>query len=638
MAGSEVKRRRTHERHGETKASKFRRRSEDDRATTKSIPATAADRSVDIEALRKARLDHLSSKEMPHEYVKRTITVSHRHPDKEKHHKVLRDQTTEREPPKPSGRSSRRTNDDRQRSRREHNEDDYVYSRRTTETDSTDAKPRTKVRESSPAKRADRPRTSKRSHTEPLRRQKSHDEVEENREEHVSSAINTIRLERVSSRRRSEVERTDTFPRRSSVSGEKAARPPLKRSATTTVSRTVVSNAPSQPHTKAPSLFSGFLSPNSAPARKVPCLTCGDDDVPITHSAKLPCTHRMCHSCLKRIFTMSVKDPAHMPPRCCTDQHIDLKHVDKLFDQKFKVLWNRKYSEFKTKNRIYCPARKCGAWIKPSYITKENGRKVGRCKQCKTRVCGICSQKMHSSRDCPKDPETKAFVEVAKEKGWQRCYSCSAMVELKEGCNHMTCRCTAEFCMVCGLKWKSCDCPWFNYEAVDAHLGDPLRYQQEMERRRDQEQRDEALARRMQRMGLGNAVQDDGYGVGNAANHHMNQNFIQQAREALTANYANAEQAARGLINGFVMGRENRLPGIPSPMDQTMDMLGQAPRPARDPAEEDADVHDGRRPVRRVTARRRNVVGDGDGGHHVARETDQERRMRAWADSVPAYA
>ena len=29
-----------------------------------------------------------------------------------------------------------------------------------------------------------------------------------------------------------------------------------------------------------------------------------------------------------------------------------------------------------------------------------------------------------------------------KEKGWQRCYSCSAMVELKEGCNHMTCRCT----------------------------------------------------------------------------------------------------------------------------------------------------------------------------------------------------
>jgi hypothetical protein len=29
-------------------------------------------------------------------------------------------------------------------------------------------------------------------------------------------------------------------------------------------------------------------------------------------------------------------------------------------------------------------------------------------------------------------------VEMAKEKGWQRCYSCKAVVELKEGCNHMT--------------------------------------------------------------------------------------------------------------------------------------------------------------------------------------------------------
>lgn len=29
-------------------------------------------------------------------------------------------------------------------------------------------------------------------------------------------------------------------------------------------------------------------------------------------------------------------------------------------------------------------------------------------------------------------------------------------------------RCGAEFCMICGTKWKGCDCPWFNDEAVAA--------------------------------------------------------------------------------------------------------------------------------------------------------------------------
>lgn len=27
--------------------------------------------------------------------------------------------------------------------------------------------------------------------------------------------------------------------------------------------------------------------------------------------------------------------------------------------------------------------------------------------------------------------------------------------------------CTAEFCMLCGNRWKTCDCPWFNFQAVD---------------------------------------------------------------------------------------------------------------------------------------------------------------------------
>ena len=267
----------------------------------------------------------------------------------------------------------------------------------------------------------------------------------------------------------------------------------------------------------------------------------------------------MCHACLKRIFTMSVSDPAHMPPTCCTSDHIPLKHVDKLFDIKFKMKWNKKYQEYTTKNRIYCPAKGCGEWIRPANIHLDTsggangGRKYGKCGRCRTKVCVICNGKWHISRECPKDEATARFVEVAKQEGWQRCFNCSAMVELKEGCNHMTCRCRAEFCMICGVKWKGCDCPWFNYQAVANdrlnHMniaqareqglradGMPRAYHEELERRREQERRDEELARRMQ----GYHIADNNYpgGVfelGNGAGHFMNEDLMRRAAGVLQA-------------------------------------------------------------------------------------------------------
>lgn len=146
----------------------------------------------------------------------------------------------------------------------------------------------------------------------------------------------------------------------------------------------------------------------------------------------------MCRACLERIFKLSVTDPQHMPPRCCTQDHIPLKHVDRLFDDRFKKAWNRKFAEFSTRNRLYCPSRKCGEWIKPANIRRENGRKMARCGRCKTKVCGVCNGKWHGSEDCPKDEGTARLLAQAKDEGWKRCYRCKAIVELKEGCNHMT--------------------------------------------------------------------------------------------------------------------------------------------------------------------------------------------------------
>ncbi|PNY27659.1 E3 ubiquitin-protein ligase itt1, partial [Tolypocladium capitatum] len=314
-------------------------------------------------------------------------------------------------------------------------------------------------------------------------------------------------------------------------------------------------------------------------AKRVQCVICMGD-MSASKSAKLRCGHAMCRSCLERIFRLSITDPQHMPPRCCTQDHIPLKHVDRLFDDRFKKAWNRKFAEFSTRNRLYCPSRKCGEWIKPANIRRENGGKVARCGRCKTKVCGVCNGKWHGSEECPKDEETARLLAQAKDEGWKRCYRCKAIVELKEGCNHMT-RCGAEFCMICGVKWKGCDCPWFNDvrfqgdfaehpdDAVPQMRGDlrdtfdgegrpapaeprgqgqhpatmalpvrprPRSYQEETLLRRLQEQRDADVARQLQHPddyydehdvtgGVG-----DVQGVGNAAGHYMNDDYRRGGR------------------------------------------------------------------------------------------------------------
>src|SRR6478735_603778 len=104
-------------------------------------------------------------------------------------------------------------------------------------------------------------------------------------------------------------------------------------------------------------------------------------DISSREAPKLKCGHRMCYACLRRSFRLSITDPQHMPPKCCTQDHIPLKHVENLFTNSFKKTWNHKFAEYSTRNRIYCPAKKCGEWIKPGNIRRVDGRKVGRCSQ-----------------------------------------------------------------------------------------------------------------------------------------------------------------------------------------------------------------------------------------------------------------
>jgi hypothetical protein len=124
-------------------------------------------------------------------------------------------------------------------------------------------------------------------------------------------------------------------------------------------------------------------------------------------------------------------------------------------------------------------------------------------------------------------------------------------------------RCGAEFCMICGVKWKSCECPWFNYDAVEQdrleHMNVPTTYGSERDRlstresrghssrqrapetfdeevslRRIQERHDEELARRLQYEDNDDDESVENYGeivgVGNSAGHLMNDDYRRAPR------------------------------------------------------------------------------------------------------------
>ena len=126
-----------------------------------------------------------------------------------------------------------------------------------------------------------------------------------------------------------------------------------------------------------------------------------------------------------------------MPPKCCTNDHIPLEHVERLFDVPFKKMWNRKYGEVSTKISVYCPAHQCGEWIQVVSYRRQRESYL-QCGRCKTKVCTLCKTKWHGTAGCPEDKDAEMLLETAKQAGWQQCYNCEIMVELQEGNNHMT--------------------------------------------------------------------------------------------------------------------------------------------------------------------------------------------------------
>ncbi|GAA5887000.1 hypothetical protein JCM16303_003085 [Sporobolomyces ruberrimus] len=127
---------------------------------------------------------------------------------------------------------------------------------------------------------------------------------------------------------------------------------------------------------------------------------------------------------------------------------------------------------------FYCPNRACSVDILRHEQDEDDTDPRAECPSCKVAMCIACKSPWHEGYTCeryqalPADertPEDIAVFKVAQEEGYSRCPGCKALIELSEGCFHMTCPCGTESCYLCGKLWdkaeKRCSkdppCPLF---------------------------------------------------------------------------------------------------------------------------------------------------------------------------------
>ncbi|KAL5711334.1 RBR-type E3 ubiquitin transferase [Ranunculus cassubicifolius] len=226
---------------------------------------------------------------------------------------------------------------------------------------------------------------------------------------------------------------------------------------------------------------------DSTHARKVmeTCTICLEDTDNSQMFAIDTCLHRYCISCLKQ--HVQVKLHQAMVIRCpyegCNTQ-LDISICRKFSSSELIDLMEQRIKEsaIPVTDRVYCPYPRCSKLMsKPEVLsyTKATELPAIRCIKCHGVFCIGCKVPWHSNISCgeykrvnpnPTAEDTK-LKSLATTRSWRQCTKCNDMIELAEGCYHITCRCGYEFCYTCGAEWRNkkatCTCPiWDEHNIV----------------------------------------------------------------------------------------------------------------------------------------------------------------------------
>jgi len=182
----------------------------------------------------------------------------------------------------------------------------------------------------------------------------------------------------------------------------------------------------------------------------------------------------LCHACFRHLFTLAIESESSFPASWASHP-LSASHYAHILGPALLSAYRAKEIEYAcpAQERVFCsrtdPPRRpeaCGTFVGRWRETRTDGSFCVRCDECAWYTCLRCEETFSTgdvagsqaaiahecdpSRD--KELQERAFAGLKRSRDWQLCpnENCKRRVELKDGCNHVTCVCKTHFCFVFG--------------------------------------------------------------------------------------------------------------------------------------------------------------------------------------------
>lgn len=178
------------------------------------------------------------------------------------------------------------------------------------------------------------------------------------------------------------------------------------------------------------------------------------------------CNHLFHVDCLREYAKRAIdsrKFPLNCPSEKCKNALLDgdlAEFMEPEYIDKFNDFYLQTFVDQNAGTFTWCPTPNCKFVFEPDPNVPEF-----RCGLCQKHYCLECRVEYHTGMTCKEyrisnkfDANDKKFLAFVRGRMFKQCPKCKFWVEKTEGCAHMVCRCSNEFCYVCGGPYPNCHC------------------------------------------------------------------------------------------------------------------------------------------------------------------------------------